>query len=250
MHKMGALIWNEWLKLYKKRSFFVPYAVMACYIGFAVFVVVKKYYEPGSAFAFMDDFASMRFAGQLLPIVAIIAIANVVPMEFRLGTIKLLLIRSQSRNKILASKFIVTLLHSFSLILALFAMAFACGLTLYGFGPFDWAAVARNMLDLAAYTFIYAALTFMVGVLTKSSGATVGISMFCLMIGSLVTMLLSQYSFAKFLLFPNADLSVYRNGGQPMLEGMSLPFSAAVLAAYAVVFMAASFVTFRNRDVS
>lgn len=253
MRNFGTLITNEWIKLYKKKSFYVYFAIMALFIGICTYFVNRYPMESiNSALDFAAMFgSSMTGAGQILPMVAIIAIANIVPSEFRMGTIKLLLIRAQSRTKILASKYAVTLLFSIALIAATLAMSLLAGVLLFGFGgdAAVWSQIGENIVYMTVYTIIFVTLTFMVGVLTKSSGATVGIAMFCIMLGGIFTMLLARYSFIKFILFPSADLSVYQNGGT-MPQGMTLSFSIAVIAVYLIVFLLASFFTFRKRDVS
>lgn len=253
MRNFGALLTNEWIKLYKKKSFFVYFGIMALFIGIGGYFI-HRFPSEGmdSALDFVALFGSMMGAGQILPLIAIIAIANIVPSEFRMGTIKLLLIRAQSRTKILASKYAVTLLFSLVLIVATLAMAFIAGFIVFGFGAGDaktWSLIGENALYLLIYTFAFVTLTFMIGVLTKSSGATVGISMFCVMAGGILTMLLNRYSFIKYTLFPNVDLSVYQNGGT-MPHDMTLTFSSIIIAVYVAVFLVASFFIFRKRDVS
>ncbi|MCR2803815.1 ABC transporter permease [Paenibacillus soyae] len=252
MLNFGALITNEWIKLYKKKSFFVYLAVMAVFVGIIAYAAYRGWMSgTDSALGFVESIVSMSAAGQILPMVVIIAIANIVPQEFRMGTIKFLLIRAQSRNKILASKYVVALLFSFFLIAATWLMCLIAGLALYGFGGGGdmWPQIGENVLYLTIYTFAFVSLTFMLGVLTRSSGATVGIAMFSVMVGGLFTLLLTRYSFIKFVLFPNVDLSVYDGGGS-MPHGMTLGFSATVIGAYVLLFLIASFVTFRKRDVS
>lgn len=252
MLNFAALLTNEWIKLYKKKTFYVYFIMMAIFIGIGAYVAHLGYLEEiVSMRGFVEAFVSMDSAGQLLPTIAIIAIASVVTIEFRLGTIKLLLIRAQSRNKILASKYIVSLLYALTLIVATFAMAVLAGALLYGFkaDAGSWTVILENMLYLTLYTFVFVTLTFMVGVLTKSSGGTVGIALFCIMIEGLFKLLLLRYDFIKYILFPNADLTVYLNGGT-MPHGMSMAFSSSVIAGYMVLFLVISFVTFRIRDVS
>lgn len=251
MRNFSALLTNEWIKLYKKKSFYVYFAVMAAFIGISAYVAYRGWMQGiESALGFADAIVTMSTAGQILPLIAIIAIANIVPQEFRMGTIKFLLIRAQSRSKILASKYAVTLLFSLALIAATLAMALLTGLLLYGFGGDAglWASIAENFLYMTVYTFVFVTLAFMIGVLTKASGATVGISMLCVMLGGLFIMLINHYSFVKYVLFPNADLSLYSAGEMP--QGMTLTFSSIVIGVYMIVFLIASFVTFTKRDVS
>ncbi|MDQ6419084.1 DUF2705 family protein [Paenibacillus sp. LHD-117] len=252
MRSFGMLLTNEWLKLFKKKSIYVPFAILALFAGVYAYAAFRLKIEISSGAAFAAEAISMGSAGQLLPMLAIIALASMVSKEYRMGTIKLLLIRAHSRNKILASKYIVSLLFTASLIVFTAAAVLITGTIVYGFGGDAelWGQIGKSMLYLLIYTVVYVSLTFMIDVLTKSSGVTVGISLFCIMIGGLVTLLLSKYEFAKYLLFASTDLSQYEPGSELFIEGMSLPFSVSVLIGYTAIFLIASFVTFRKRDVS
>ena len=124
----------------------------------------------------------------------------------------------------------------------------------YGFGSasvqgISWSEVLTNTLYSFIYTVVYVTISFLASILTRSTGATIGIGMFLVVLEELVVALLSRYAFAKYLIFANADLSVYLNGNPPM-PGMTLTFSSVVIAAYLVLFLAVSFVTFKKRDVA
>jgi len=253
LRNFGGLVINEWLKLSKKKTFFIPYAIMLAFV--ALFTYATHSMDPGgdgSALEFAAGMMTVGVAGQILPFIAIIFTASIVSQEYRFGTIKFLLIRSHSRSKILASKYVVALMATLSLIAAVLVFSFGAGFILYGMnaGESVWGAIGENIVYLIVYSIVYVTMTFMIGVLTKSSGVTIGISMFIIMIANLVTMLLSRYSFVKYILTSNVDLSMYANGSEPPIGGLTMPFSIAVLVAYMAIFLLASFVTFRKRDVS
>ncbi|WMT41708.1 hypothetical protein RE628_04240 [Paenibacillus sp. D2_2] len=69
------------------------------------------------------------------------------------------------------------------------------------------------------------------------------------MLESLIVFVLAKYSFTKYLIFANVDLSQYAEGGSP-LPGMTMTFSLIVIAVYIALFLIASFVTFKKRDVA
>ncbi|MDF2837080.1 MAG: hypothetical protein K0Q63_2720 [Paenibacillus sp.] len=252
MRSFGLLVINEWIKLFKKKSIVVPYVILAAYAAIFAYAAFRLKVELGSGTAFTVEAIGMGSAGQLLPLLAIVTLASMVSSEYRLGTIKFLLIRAHSRSKILASKYVVSLLFTISLIIVAVALAWVAGTIVFGFGgeAAQWTEILKSTLYLFIYTAVYVTLTFMIDVLTKSSGVTVGISLFCIMIGGLVIMLLSDYSIAQYLLFASTDLSQYEAGSEPIIPGMTLTFSIAVLVAYTAIFLLASFVTFRKRDVS
>ncbi|MNJ67393.1 ABC-2 family transporter protein [compost metagenome] len=113
-----------------------------------------------------------------------------------------------------------------------------------------WSDLLFTSLSTFVYTMVYVTLTFMIGVFTRSTGATIGVGMLIVLFESLVIMLLSKYSFTKYLLFANTNLSTYFNDQDPMIEGMTLTFSVSILAIYLFLFLVASFVTFKKRDIA
>ncbi|GGH09942.1 ABC transporter permease [Paenibacillus segetis] len=254
MRSFGNLVINEWLKLSKKRSFFIPYAVLIAFI--ALFGYLATAFESSGGFVstveFVQSVMSKSGMGQFIVFLGIICTAGIVTKEYSLGTIKLLLIRSQSRNRILASKYVTAVLYTVSLFLCSAIVAFITGGIAFGFNgssEMGWNDVFMTVLYTLVYTLVYVTITFMVGVLTKSTGATIGIGMFLVLLEGLVTMLLSKYAIVKYLIFTNADLSVYSQGGAPF-KGMTLNFSLIVVAVYMVLFLGTSFVTFKKRDVA
>jgi len=60
---------------------------------------------------------------------------------------------------------------------------------------------------------------------------------------------LTSFSWAKYFLFENTDLTVYLNG-TPKIAGMTLSFSITVLIVHYIIFMAASWLVFTRRDVA
>lgn len=253
MRSFAKLVTNEWLKMYKKRSFFVPYALIAGAIALMLYLM-HSFALPGQTLS-LRDFVSVVISknsmGQMLTFLAIICTAGVVAKEHSLGTIKLLLIRSQSRSKILASKYAAVLLYTLTICIFAFTVSWLGGGLTFGFQVREtgWSEVLLSLLFQYVYTVVYVTITFLIGILTRSSGATIGIGMFLVLLESLMVGLLSRYEIGKYLFYTNADLSVYMNGNPP-ISGMTMTFSILVLAAYMILFLGASFVTFKKRDVA
>ena len=255
MRSFGKLLTNEWLKLYKKRSFFVPYAVLAAMVLFIVYLFKSMGANEGgmlSGYEFSAWLFNKNGTGQMLTFMAIIGSAGILAKEHSLGTIKLLLIRGQGRSKILASKYVTVLLYSLTLSLVTLLVGIVAGGAAFGFKDVETGLVGA--LAAAgihyAYMIVYVTLTFLLGVLTRSAGASIGIGMMIVLMEGLVVQLLSRYAFTKYLLFTHADLSVYLNGGTPPVQGVTLPFSLGVIFIYLALFLGASFVTFKKRDVA
>ncbi|WP_063847714.1 ABC transporter permease [Bacillus sp. FJAT-28004] len=251
MLNFSGLVLNEWLKMSKKRSFFIAYAVMLFTIVGFTYLIWKM---AGEEFPTMLEFAgsimSTNGVGQVVTIVAIIFTAGIVAKEHQLGTVKFLLIRAHGRSKILASKYVAAILFVCSLIIFTIVAALAASGIAFGFestGDITWLDVAKSMLFQTVYTIIYVSLTFMFGILTRSSGATIGIGMTAVLLEGLLKMLLSNYDFSKYLLFMNTDLSLFA-GNESSSGGILFP--SIVCTAYVCLFLVISFVTFKKRDIA
>lgn len=252
MLSFGQLVYNEWLKMSKKRSFLIAYAaILICIAAVGYLIVATAGDEMPTVLEFMSIIMAKSGIGVIVTIIAIIFTAGVVSKEHQLGTIKFLLIRAHSRSKILASKYITVLLFTCSLIIFSAIVAGTGGFIVFDHAAGDhiWQKIAQAALYQFIYTGIYVTLTFMFGVITRSSGATIGIGMTAVLLEGILSMLLSGYDFSKYLLFMNTDLSIYASSGPPM-EGMTFSFSSVVAAAYVLLFLAASFVTFKKRDIA
>jgi ABC-2 type transport system permease protein len=243
------LVTNEWLKMSKKRSFFIPYAIIAV-MAVTVAWVIKRWggNMDISVYEYTGMMSSIDGFGKFVAMLAIIFTAGMISKEHSQGTIKFLLIRGQSRVKILASKYAAALLFVLSLIVWLHVTCFASGALFFGFeqSPGVWNDMLIVGGSTLVYSIVYTTLAFMMGVLTRSSGAAMGLGMMAVVLSSIVI----PKSFYKYVLFPNVNLSVYSHGGQPPIEGMTLPFSIMVLAIYLILFLGVSFVTFKRRDIA
>lgn len=248
MRKFIYLVLNEWLKLSKKSTFFIAYGLMIV-MPFAVGYVVHS--VAGDMFASGPQFAAEMLLpsgiGQILSILAIIGTAGIVAKEYSQGTIKFLLIRARSRTAILASKFVTVLLYALSLTLVAAVAVYASGMLWFGNGGggLGIGGVLTSVLYNSVYMVMFATLAFMMGILTTSTGVSIGVSMFALMISNLVIF----KDFYKYVLFPNLNLAAYEGGGAP-LPGMTLGFSILMLTVYFLLFLVTGFMVFRRRDVA
>lgn len=247
MRKFFDLVLNEWLKLSKKRTFFIAYGlmiVMPFVVGYIVHSVAEDLFASGPQFA--AEMLLPAGIGQVVSILVIIGTAGIVAKEYSQGTIKFLLIRARSRTAILASKFVTVLLYALSLTVVTAAAVYASGMLWFGNGGgLGIGDVLTSVLYNSVYMVMYATLAFMIGILTTSTGVTIGISMFALTISNLIIF----RDFYKYVLFPNMNLAAYEGGGAP-LPGMTLPFSILMLAVYFLLFLLAGFMVFRRRDVA
>ena len=252
MHSFIQLMTNEWLKLTKKKSFYIAFVLLiAIPIIYALFLTRVMEDTTSTNSELVKNLVDLTGTGSVLVILCMIVAASMVSKEHQLGTIKLLLIRAHSRYTILLSKYVILLLYMVLLMLFTIAVGILVSFIFLGLQPDNaWGDLAKSAVYTLSYTVIYMTIAFMLSVLTKSTGATIGIAFALMFFEGLFIILLSRYEAAKFVLFFNTDLSVYEAGSGPLIEGMTLGFSITVLAVYMAVMLAISFYTFRKRDVA
>lgn len=249
MSSFMGLVWNEWLKLYKKKSFFIAFAIMAVItIVSAIAINQTVLGETMGSADYINLVLALNGFGSLFVLIGIIGTASIVSMEHHLGTIKFLLIRANSRSKILASKYVTLILYLVVLMVFTAVLALLMGMILLDTSNFSWSFVLKNVGSTFLYALVYCTITFMFSTITRSTGATIGIGMFLNFCEGIFVMLLNKYEWAKFTLFFNTNLAEYINGGAPK-EGMTLAFSSVVLAIYMIVFLAITFAVYNKRDI-
>lgn len=218
--------------------------------------------ERGSIWSFMNNSTGIVM---LISIFTIIIGAGIVASEYSWGTIKLLLIRPASRTKILASKFIATLLFALFSLIILYISSFLIGGLLLGFESIDQPYLTYSNgevteTSMALHFVIEYALAsvdllmmvtfaFMLSSIFRSSSLAIGLAIFLMFTGSQLTYILSQYDWVKYILFANTDLSVYFDGS-PIVDSMTLGFSLVTLLVYLIVFLLLSWLLFTKRDVA
>ena len=199
----------------------------------------------------------------LVTLMTIIVSSGIVSAEFSQGTIKMLLARPVKRWKILLSKYITVLLYSLLLTVILFVVTYITSSILFpkvleDTVTFSGGEVAANkVLGKALYmmflgwinTVVISTLAFMIGTIFRSTSLAIGISIFLYFTGNTIVLFLTKYDFAKYILFANTDLTQYETG-YVLIDGLSMSFSATVIAVYAVLFLLLSFLSFMKRDVA
>lgn len=199
----------------------------------------------------------------LVTLMTIIVASGIVSSEFSQGTIKMLLSRPVKRWKILCAKYLTVVLYSLLLTVVLFVVTYITSSILFQKAPenmisFTGGEVETNkVLGKALYmmflgwinTVVISTLAFMIGTIFRSTSLAIGISIFLYFTGNTIVLFLTKYDFAKYILFANTNLTQYETGFQ-LIEGLSLSFSATVIAVYTVLFLILSFFAFIKRDVA
>lgn len=216
---------------------------------------------------FMNDVVVGMTIGVTL--FSVIVASAIVAAEFSDGTIKQLLIRPHKRWKILLSKYVAILVYAMILLVTLIISGFLVGILFYGMGDFQTpffeytltgqkeAIIGTQFMLKMAYflpsLLMITTISFMLSTLFKSQALAVGIGIFVLFVsstlGDLIIMLAEEYTWAKFLIFPHLDLTIFALQDK-ILENITLAGSLGILAVYYLIFMSATFIYFQKRDVS
>jgi ABC-2 type transport system permease protein len=255
------LLQNENMKIYRRAATWVMFALV---VGIPVMIALAVYlFTPGDRPS--NWFITLIASNILINLVAIFTVvkaADSVAGEFSQGTIKLLLIRPWNRSTILLSKFLALILFGLIMTVTAFVASFVTGAAFFGYAgsPEDMGRDSpwTYMLLWYLYQFIsivvIATLAFMMSAVFRSSGLTIGLSIFLLFAGNIITSILMQLDkpFVKYVLFPHLQLATYLDGGPGPLPmySLTLGFSLAVLGAYFLFFVAVAWLVFSRRDVS
>jgi ABC-2 type transport system permease protein len=250
--------WKEWTKLnIQQQQYYLDHNINPTAPGAPTFI--RKFVEQSLSL--------------FLPLLVVVLSSDIVSSEHGGGQIKLLLTRPVPRWKILLSKYIALI---FSISLMLFMTIFF-GYLLSGiiFGYKGWSLPVLTGFEvrggqllthhvhlvpqwkyiLMAYGLAWfsclavGTISFMVSVLVRSTASSMGIMLAAVISGSLLTQLAPSWTQLKYLAFTNLNLTDYLSGQPILMEGMSLPFSLAVLGIWSLVSLIIAFAFFIRRDV-
>lgn len=227
--------------------------------------------EPGAP-TFTREFIAQSVS-LFFPLLVIILAADLVSSEHSGGTIKLLLTRPVPRWKILMSKYI-SLLFSISLMLLItvFFSYLISGIVfgyrgwdmpvLSGFTSQNGELVTDNIHLIPQWQYIFmecglawfsclvvGTIAFMVSVLVRNTATSMGIMLAAIISGNLLAQIVQSWPQLKYIAFLHLDLTNFLSGRPTVVEGVTLPFSLAVLTIWGVAALILSFVVFQRRDV-
>ena len=221
-----------------------------------------------NGFAFMNF--GFTFMYLFVMMIAIVIASGTIAGEYETGSIKLLLIRPYKRHKVLTAKYLFVAIVLF----AMFAFMYGTLLLFGEIGGPGWAEgwpglVSREVLVIfnaehtvrkSAFTVItleflfyyihclmYAIIAVAISTMAKSRVASVVVSVAVFFLSSILTAILSSYSWYKYIIFNNTDLFIYLSTG-PSLGDMTLTFSVIVYVVYLALIMGASYYIFEKRD--
>ena len=227
----------------------------------------KDIYNTNSLKGILENFYS-QFGIFLIVVVVMIA-GTIVSEEFNKGTIKLLLVKPYTRNKILMAKAITTLIMIIFIIVVTLVMQILIGGIIFGFDSLSEPVVAYNFntntmeemnifANLGVQTLtqlpmiiLLATLAFAISTLFTNSTLAITISLLGFMSASIINQLAIGYDlqFMKYFVTMNWDLSIYANGALPYMEGMSMTLSIIICVIYFLIMMIPTFVVFKKRNI-
>ena len=207
--------------------------------------------------------------GIFLIVVVVMIAGTIVSEEFNKGTIKLLLVKPYTRNKILIAKAITTLMMIIFIIVVTLVMQILIGGIIFGFDSLSEPVVAYNFntntmeemnifANLGVQTLtqlpmiiLLATLAFAISTLFTNSTLAITISLLGYMAASIINQLAIGYDlqFMKYFVTMNWDLSIYANGALPYMEGMSMTMSIIICAIYFLIMMIPTFIVFKKRNI-
>lgn len=206
----------------------------------------------------------------LFVIVMIVMIAGtIVSEEFNKGTIKLLLVKPYSRNKILLAKFITVLIMIVFSIVAIVIMELIVGGIIFGFDSLSIPILEYNfdtqsLESMHIFTYLgiqiitqlpklilLATLAFACSTLFTNSALAIAIPLLGYMSADMINMLVIQYKvqFMKFFVSINWEFESYLYGNLPKMEGMTMGFSMVICILYFIAMIIPSFIVFKKKNI-
>lgn len=265
---MLNLVLNENMKIYRRIRTWILIGLLLVIEGLAFWLYHKI--SPATDYNHTLWGGVLFAAGMQIValIITVIIAADIVAGEFSGGTIKLLLIRPASRTKILVSKYLSIVLLFLFLMVILFVTSFIWSGLMYGFdstgslyhyvgkgGIEHNISVASQAIRTYGYNSVLSimilSLCLMISSVFRSSAMAISLSIVLSVVGAIIGGIISQYTWAKYYLFLNVDLSVYQTDRIPVPNsGMTLQFSIMVLIVYFIIFNGLSWFVFKKRDVA
>ena len=207
--------------------------------------------------------------GIFLIVVIVMIAGTIVSEEFNKGTIKLLLVKPYTRNKILMAKAITTLMMIIFVIAVILVMQILIGGIIFGFDSLSEPVVAYNFntntmeemnifANLGVQTLtqlpmiiLLATLAFAISTLFNNSTLAITISLLGFMSASIINQLAIGYDlqFMKYFVTMNWDLSIYANEALPYMEGMNMTMSIIICVIYFLIMMIPTFIVFKKRNI-
>ena len=234
---------------------------------------IDKYYIENNIVIEKDNNAGDTLAnimneyGMFIIIFSIIVAGTIVSNESQKGTIKLLLTRPYTRNKILVSKYIVSVLSIFLFIAVFMITEFIVGGIAEGFDIFKIPMVDYNIktnsivvmsvfkysiiktLMILPVVLLLSTLGFAFSTITSNSAVSVAMPILGYMGSNIINYFIDRVKILKYFVTANWDLSIYMFGGKGLADGLNFTSSLIICIIYLVVMIITTFIVFNKRDI-
>ena len=207
--------------------------------------------------------------GLFIIVIVVMIAGTIVSEEFNKGTVKLLLIKTYSRTKILLSKYITILVMTVFAIAIILLMELIVGGIVFGYDSLSIPVVEYNfntsqleILNIFTYVgieiltqlpmiILLATLAFALSTIFTNSALAITISLLGFMSPSIINALVIQYkvNFMRFFVTMNWDLSEYLFGKLPSMQGMTLGFSIIMCLIYLFAMIIPTFIIFKKKNI-
>lgn len=194
---------------------------------------------------------------------------SIVSTEFDKGTIKLLLVRPYSRNKILLSKYIVSMFMIIFAILSAFIMQLIIGGIFFGFSSLNIPVIIYNFvqnkvmhINLFKYIFdnvlavlpefiLLATLAFAISTITNVSTLGVGLPIVGVGAADIINLIAINRNIIplKYFVTLNWNFTNYLYGGVNSFPTLSIPFSILICTIYFLIMIITAFIIFNKRNI-
>ncbi|MFA9558394.1 ABC transporter permease [Evansella sp. AB-rgal1] len=216
---------------------------------------------------FMND--TILGVASFVTLFSVIVASTIVSSEFTTGTIKQLVIRPYERWQFLLSKFLTVVAFAFVLVGTLFVSNYLLGMILFdtvswstpimeqtfnGVGAQESATILIfSKLGLYSLNMlVFVVISFALSTLFKSQALAVGVGIFALFFTSMsqaLTMVLGDTVWYKFIILPHLSLTQYVSQ-DTLMDGVTLPFSLAILAFYVIIMLGLTTFIFQKKDIA
>ena len=207
--------------------------------------------------------------GLFIIVIVVMIAGTIVSEEFNKGTIKLLLVKPYSRNKILFSKFITVLIITVFAIVAILGMELIVGGLIFGFDSLSIPVVVYNFntnmiqeINIFAYLgtqvfmilpiiILLGTLSFALSTIFTNSPVAIALPLLGYMGAAVINQLAIQYNigFLRYFVTLNWDFTQYLYGGMPLMEGLTPEFSVVICLLYFFIMMIPTFVIFKKKNI-
>ena len=194
---------------------------------------------------------------------------TIVSEEFNKGTIKLLLIKPYTRNKLLLSKLITIFIMIAFSIFAVIILELIVGGIIFGFDSLSVPILAYNfntqtLESISIFTYLgiqvlvqlpkyilLATLAFACSTLFTNSAVAIAIPLLGYMSADIINQLVIQFKveFMRFFVSMNWNFNEYLFGNLPRMEGMTALFSAIICILYFVAMIMPTFIVFKKKNI-